>query len=315
MLLICPECESAVQDNLKCCPECGCPTAYIKDHQPKPAAEYSAYTAPDILEAAAAQGNADAMYWLGYCLYYGENEFGEDEACSKKLLSEAAQKGHSQAKADLQAWFGHMGGNTSLYQSANELIGPLKDIFDWFDSIVVFDLETSGLNAETEQIIEMAAIKVVSQNGQLQIVDEVDEMVALSFGKRLSTKIIELTGITDETLQRAGKPQEQVCRDFMRLVTDENVLMVAYNAQFDMCFLGEFLRKHGQMQKFQSLYALDAMTVLTEQRIKPGTRVKHMTLGAGTIADVLPTTFSVDFDQSNRKAFLLSSASKFFTVL
>lgn len=269
MLLICPECESAVQDNAKYCPGCGCPLAYIKDHQPKPVVEYSAYTAPDILEAAATQGNADAMYWLGYCLYYGENEFDEDEERSKALLSGAAQKGHSQAKTDLQAWFGHVAGNTSPYQSANEPIGPLKDIFDRFDSMVVFDLETSGLNAETEQIIEMAAIKVVSQNGQLQIVDEVDEMVALPFGKRLSTKITELTGITDETLQRAGKPQEQVFRDFMRLVADENVLMVAYNAQFDMCFLGEFLRKHGHTQKFQSLHALDAMTVFKDRREYP----------------------------------------------
>ena len=269
MLLICPECESAVQDNVKYCPGCGCPMAYIKDHQPKPATEYSAYTDPDILEAAATQGNVNAMYWLGYCLYYGENEFDEDENRSKELLSRAAQKGHSQAKADLQAWFGHVGGNSSLYKSVNEPVGPLKDIFDRFDSMVVFDLETSGLNAETEQIIEMAAIKVVSQNGQLQIVDEVDEMVALPFGQRLSAKITELTGITDETLRRAGKPQEQVCRDFMRLVAEENVLMVAYNAQFDMCFLGEFLRKHGHAQKFQSLYALDAMTVFKDRREYP----------------------------------------------
>ena len=65
----------------------------------------------------------------------------------------------------------------------------------------------------------------------------------------------------------------------------------------------------------QGTPAVNLELVLTEQRIKPGTRVKHVTLGAGTIADVLPTTFSVDFDKSNRKAFLLSSAPKFFTVL
>ena len=112
-------------------------------------------------------------------------------------------------------------------------------------------------------------IQIISAEFQLQIVDEVDEMVALPFGQRLSAKITELTGITDETLRRAGKPQEQVCRDFMRLVAEENVLMVAYNAQFDMCFLGEFLRKHGHAQKFQSLYALDAMTVFKDRREYP----------------------------------------------
>ena len=168
------------------------------------------------------------MYWLGYCLYYGENEVDEDEDRSKELLTRAAQKGHSQAKTDLQAWFGHVVGSSSLYKLANDPSAPLKDIFDQFDSMVVFDLETSGLNAEMDQIIEIAAIKVVSQNGRLQIADEVDEMVALPFGQRLSTKITELTGITNEILRREGKPQEQVCGDFMRLVADENVLMVAY---------------------------------------------------------------------------------------
>lgn len=55
--------------------------------------------------------------------------------------------------------------------------------------------------------------------------------------------------------------------------------------------------------------------VLTEDHIKPGNRVKHVLLGEGTIVDVLPKTFSVDFDNSTRKAFLLSSAQKFFTAI
>ena len=269
MFLICPECKTPMEDNTKFCPKCGCPMAYIKEHQPPPAAGYSAYTDPNILEAAVAQGNADAMYWLGYCLYYGENELEENEDRSKDLLSMAAQRGHAQAKADLHAWFGTPKSSNAANRFASESIGPLRGLFDRFDSIIIFDLETSGLNAETEQIIEMAAIKVVSQNGQLRIVDEVDEMVALPFGQRLSSKITELTGITDETLRRAGKPQEQVCKDFMQLVSDDKVLMVAYNAQFDMCFLGAFLRRHGKAQKFQSLHALDAMTVFKDRREYP----------------------------------------------
>ena len=55
--------------------------------------------------------------------------------------------------------------------------------------------------------------------------------------------------------------------------------------------------------------------VLAENHIKPGNRVKHVLLGEGTIVDVLPKTFSVDFDNSTRKAFLLSSAQKFFTAI
>lgn len=54
---------------------------------------------------------------------------------------------------------------------------------------------------------------------------------------------------------------------------------------------------------------------LEEKGLKPGNRVKHVLLGEGTIVDVLPKTFSVDFDNSTRKAFLLSSAQKFFTAI
>lgn len=269
MLLLCPECGASVRDNARYCPECGCPIAYIKEHQPGAVAKYSASSAPDILETATAQGDTDAMYWLGWRLYFGDDEIEEDEERSKNLLSMAAQNGHAQAKADLQAWFGNLGATTNISMPKTAMDRPLQNLFERCDSIVVFDLETSGLSAETEQIIELAAIKVVSQDGQLQIVDEVDEMVALPFGKRLPAKITEITGITDETLRRTGKPQEQVCRDFMRLVADDNVLMVAYNAQFDMCFLREFLYRQGQKKKFESLHVLDALTVFKDRRKFP----------------------------------------------
>ena len=55
--------------------------------------------------------------------------------------------------------------------------------------------------------------------------------------------------------------------------------------------------------------------VLAENHIKPGNRVKHVLLGEGTIVDVLPKTFSVDFDNSTRKAFFFFFSKKFFTAI
>ena len=69
----CPECGASVQDNLLYCPECGCPTEYIKTHQVAVEQKYAAFSAPERLLEAAKSGNPDAMYWLGWCFYYGDN--------------------------------------------------------------------------------------------------------------------------------------------------------------------------------------------------------------------------------------------------
>lgn len=53
-----------------------------------------------MLIAAANKGNADAMYWLANCMYFGENGFQVDTAESNKWLKKAIELGHSQAQAD-----------------------------------------------------------------------------------------------------------------------------------------------------------------------------------------------------------------------
>lgn len=59
MLLKCPECGAPVIDRVDACRECGCPIDYIKSHQRKKVIQlFSATTAPDMLFAAAKQGNA-----------------------------------------------------------------------------------------------------------------------------------------------------------------------------------------------------------------------------------------------------------------
>ncbi|MDE6476948.1 MAG: hypothetical protein K2L48_01965 [Mycoplasmoidaceae bacterium] len=62
---------------------------------------------------------------------------------------------------------------------------------------VVFDLETTGLFNEYEDIIEFGAVKV--QNGM--IVDTIDMFIKPS--KPLPSKIVELTHITDAMLEDA----------------------------------------------------------------------------------------------------------------
>ena len=64
----------------------------------------------------------------------------------------------------------------------NELAG----LFDRYKNIVVFDTETTGLNFENDQIIELAAIKLVKdERGKVITVREVDEFIKLPDGQKL----------------------------------------------------------------------------------------------------------------------------------
>ena len=94
---------------------------------------------------------------------------------------------------------------------------------------VVFDLETTGFNAGgADSIIEIGAVKI--DNGE--IVDRFDELI--NPGRKLPTKITELTNITDDMLQDKDNEENAVKR-FMTWVGD--LPMVAHNAKFDVSFI------------------------------------------------------------------------------
>ena len=109
---------------------------------------------------------------------------------------------------------------------------------------VVFDFETTGFNAGgTDQIIEAGAVKIC--NGE--IIDRFDELI--DPGRKLPTKITELTGITDEMLK--GKDDEEtVIRRFIEWTGDNP--MVAHNAKFDASFLEACYRKYN-LGEFQNV--------------------------------------------------------------
>ena len=104
------------------------------------------------------------------------------------------------------------------------------------DVYVVFDLETTGLYADRgDSIIEIGAVKM--QNGK--IIDEFNILV--NPGVKLDSKIIEITGITDDML--IDKDSEEVCvKEFINWVGD--LPMVAHNARFDISFINSAYRKY-----------------------------------------------------------------------
>ena len=88
------------------------------------------------------------------------------------------------------------------------------------EQFVVFDLETTGLDAAKHEIIEIAAIRV---NRDSTHHDTIQALVKPT--KKVPKKIVELTGITQEMLDRDGKAIEESLRDFAVFVGDHRLVM------------------------------------------------------------------------------------------
>ncbi|MEK4030159.1 PolC-type DNA polymerase III [Pseudobacillus sp. FSL P4-0506] len=96
------------------------------------------------------------------------------------------------------------------------------------ETYVVFDVETTGLSAVYDTIIELAAVKI--KDGE--IVDRFESFA--NPHHPLSATTINLTGITDDLVQNAPEVEE-VLKKFKDWAGD--AIFVAHNASFDMGFL------------------------------------------------------------------------------
>ena len=57
-----------------------------------------------------------------------------------------------------------------------------ESLFSKYDRLVLFDTETTGLLFHRDEIIEFAAVVVEQVNGEAKVVQEYDELIALSPG-------------------------------------------------------------------------------------------------------------------------------------
>ena len=67
-------------------------------------------------------------------------------------------------------------------------------LFERYDRLVILDTETTGLNYSRDEIIEFSAVAVEKGVGSHRIVEEYDQLVALSPGGFVPPKIQQLTG-------------------------------------------------------------------------------------------------------------------------
>ncbi|MCX7614961.1 MAG: PolC-type DNA polymerase III [Clostridiales bacterium] len=121
------------------------------------------------------------------------------------------------------------------------------------DEFIVFDLETTGFNAKTEKIIEIAAATIKNNT----IISRFQRYV--NPNKPIPAEITKLTGIEDSTV-RSAKTIEEILPEFLEFIGDRP--LVAHNAQFDISFLTESCKYCSMPRAFVSIDTLELSRIL-----------------------------------------------------
>ena len=115
--------------------------------------------------------------------------------------------------------------------------------------IVAIDLETTGLDSERDEIIELAAVRFHGARV------EAEWTILVRPRRAIPPEITRLTGISNEMVAHAPSLPE-VIHDFEAFVGDAPVL--GHNVNFDL----SFLRRRGVLLHNQALDTYDLAAVL-----------------------------------------------------
>ena len=167
---------------------------------------------------------------------------------------------------------------------------------------VVFDIETTGLSCETEEITEIGAVKVSGG----KVTDRWSTFV--NPRKPIPEKIVNLTGITDEMVADAPVI-ENILPEFLEF--SKNSVLVAHNAKFDTSFIKAACKKHNLNYSFASLDTLQLARCLypTLPNHKLDTLTKHLNVvlenhhRAVNDAKATADAFIKMLDELNEKSF------------
>ena len=115
------------------------------------------------------------------------------------------------------------------------------------ENIIVFDVESTGVDVTEDEIIQIAAIKL---NKKGEVVDKFEKFLK---NKKPVKDSYYVHGFSDEMLQRIGEEKEKVLMEFVEYSKDS--IIVGHNVQYDINILcSELERSNLGKPKFKTFY-------------------------------------------------------------
>ncbi len=130
--------------------------------------------------------------------------------------------------------------------------GTMRDRFRGYLPVVV-DVETGGFNADTDALLEIAAVTVVlDENGDLQPAATVSTHVIPFDGANINEKSLEINGIDPWHPLRAARSERDALghiftpiRKAVQEAECTRAILVGHNAFFDLSFVNKAVERCG----------------------------------------------------------------------
>lgn len=128
------------------------------------------------------------------------------------------------------------------------------NLFSKYKSITVFDTETTGLNPNNDNLIEFGCQQYSLIEGEVVKIFEENFLIKLPENVTLREKVEHLTGITNTIIRNQGLEIIEARKRIKNVFEhSDSSLFVAYNAQFDLSFLIEFMQDKNLFSKIDIL--------------------------------------------------------------
>ena len=145
----------------------------------------------------------------------------------------------SRRNPDAETGISIQAGSIDLHQDAKTAPSQSSELSMLPERFIVLDLETTGLSPDTDEIIEVGAIRV-DRDGSNHIAFS----TFVKPVKKIPASITEMTGITQGMVDNDGLPLSEAISQFAGFIGD--LPLVTFNADFDMAFLLKAAKMQGR---------------------------------------------------------------------
>jgi DNA polymerase III alpha subunit (gram-positive type) len=130
----------------------------------------------------------------------------------------------------------------------------------YYDCYIYFDLETTGLSPDTDDITEFACIIEFSDGNTISF----DEL--LYTDKKIPEVVLKLNNITNDQLAIDGINPSIIANLVYTINNLSNkALLIAHNLQFDISFLVKLIEKCGLELNYSKIDFVDTLTIAKDR--------------------------------------------------